>query len=565
LLCSFEFNLLFSLSKSIYRMKKVFLIAALSYFSVSIALAQWTNNSLVNMPVCNFQNNQKDPRIISDGEGGYFVGWKDWRNNLVPDIFIQRLDSAGNILWTSQGINVCADPADQSTPNLVQDGQGGVIISWSDWRSGVERDIYAQRLDNNGTALWAVNGVFVTSKSNREHNEKIVADNEGGCYIVWEESVGIGWDVWIQHLDSNGMRTFGPGGMALSTTTSNKINTKLQSDNNGGTIVVWQDERSGAYDVYAQRMNKSGARLWGAGGKAICTEPNVQILPKIDPDRKNGGVYICWVDKRNGLDYDLYAQRVDSNGNLLWPTGGKAIVAQTGNQSAQDILSKSEFEGLIVTWKDGRLGNDDVYAQKVDGNGNMMWPAAGVLICNKANDQNNPSISYDGKKGCIVAWQDKRDGVQWDIYAQRIDSSGNALWGANGFLVSNAVGDQKGPKSVSDGDGGVAMVWEDYRSGNAWDIYGAHVSKKGNMFLLGVTDVEKSKIILSPNPVQQYLSISAGAEKISAVDIFDVSGKHVMHIIASNNIYCGDLAKGIFMARVMLENGGVEVLKFLVD
>jgi hypothetical protein len=549
-------------------MRKVFLAAALSCFSMCAVKAQWTDNTLVNTPICNFQNNQKDPRIINDGAGGYFVAWKDWRNNLVPDIFVQRLDSAGREMWTSQGINVCSEPADQSTPNLVQDGQGGVIVSWSDWRSGVERDIYAQRLTANGTALWQVNGAFVTNKSNREHNEKIVADDASGCYIVWEQQNGLNWDVWIQHLDSNGVRTFGPGGLSLTTFNSNKINTKIQSDGVGGAVVVWQDERSGTYDVYAQRMNKGGLRMWGAGGKAICTEPNVQILPKIDPDRANGGVYICWIDKRNGLDYDLYAQRVDSNGNLLWPIGGKPVVTQTGNQSAQDILSKSEFEGLIVTWKDGRFGNDDVYAQKIDGNGNMMWPASGVIVANKPNDQNNPNISYDSKKGCIIVWQDKRDGLQFDIYAQRVDSSGNLLWGTNGLLVSEATNDQKGPKSVTDGDGGVSLVWEDYRSGTEWDIYGAHISKKGNMFLLGNNNITVQDLRMWPNPVQNNLNIDAGNGTIKQIEIYDVAGKMVKQVSGlqtQHSIDCTELVQGLYMAKVVMTDNAQVQVKFRKD
>lgn len=60
----------------------------------------------------------------SDGNGGAFIVWRDWRGNgLSGDIYVQRVDG------------------------------DGVIIAWSDERTGGERDVYAQRIDGNGNIL----------------------------------------------------------------------------------------------------------------------------------------------------------------------------------------------------------------------------------------------------------------------------------------------------------------------------------------------------------------------------------------------------------------------------
>src|SRR5690242_11957846 len=53
---------------------------------------------------------------------------------------------------------VCTSPGNQSAQAAVSDGAGGVIVTWTDLRSGTN-DIYAQRLNAAGVPLWTSNGV----------------------------------------------------------------------------------------------------------------------------------------------------------------------------------------------------------------------------------------------------------------------------------------------------------------------------------------------------------------------------------------------------------------------
>ena len=108
---------------------------------------------------------------MEDGKGGAFIVWKDYRMGASnPDIYVQRLDSLGVPKWTLNGIGACTDMADQSTPAIISDMRGGAIVAWSDWRSGVERDLYAQRIDGNGNVCWTANGANISNLSNREHS-----------------------------------------------------------------------------------------------------------------------------------------------------------------------------------------------------------------------------------------------------------------------------------------------------------------------------------------------------------------------------------------------------------
>jgi hypothetical protein len=49
----------------------------------------------------------------------------------------------------------------------------------------------------------------------------------------------------------------------------------------------------------------------------------------------------------------------------------------------------------------------------------------------------NHQNTFDGSGGAFITWQDSRSGMT-DIYSQRVDSSGVALWTADGIAICTA-------------------------------------------------------------------------------------------------------------------------------
>src|SRR5205085_6163653 len=85
------------------------------------------------------------------------------------------------------------------------------------------------------------------------------------------------------------------------------------SDGEGGVIVAWVDTRNGVdRDVYAQRVLATNVvdSRWPVNGAPVCIAPGVQINPSVVAD-EYGGAIIAWYDNRNsGTGYDIYAQRI---------------------------------------------------------------------------------------------------------------------------------------------------------------------------------------------------------------------------------------------------------------
>ena len=451
-------------------------VAAALAISARPALAAWSHDPLNgNLAVCAAAGNQQLPAITSDGAGGAIVTWQDPRggNN---DIYAQRVSAAGAPLWTADGVVVCSTPADQINPTIASDGAGGAIITWADFRNGIY-NVFAQRLNAAGVAQWTANGVAVCTALLETH-PNVVADGAGGAIVAWQDNrTEVDFDIYAQRLNAAGVAQWTANGVALCTATGDQFSPIPISDGAGGAIVTWQDNRAGTNEthVYVQRVSAAGAAQWTANGVAInSTTPDPQILPAMLGDGA-GGAIISWADER-GLGYDIYVQRVNSAGALQWASGGVALTNLSGDQTAPGIVSDG-FGGAIVAWQDNHPGNYDVYAQRVNSSGAPQWTAGGVALSVQPGDQAGAIPVSDGAGGVIVTWQDSRNGNN-DVFAQRVNAAGATQWAANGIPVCTAANDQLAPMTIADGSGGAIVAWYDNRGASA-DIYAQRIEHFG--------------------------------------------------------------------------------------
>ena len=140
-------------------------IMALALFGSAVPLrvrADWPADATQNVPICTASGKQEDPAIVSDGNGGAIIAWRDQRNDKNDDIYAQRVDSAGTVCWPENGVPIdTAADANRASPSMVSDGQGGAIIAWRVWSNHHGWDVYAQRVDAAGVKLWPADGLAV--------------------------------------------------------------------------------------------------------------------------------------------------------------------------------------------------------------------------------------------------------------------------------------------------------------------------------------------------------------------------------------------------------------------
>jgi hypothetical protein len=434
--------------------------------------AQWTKNGVL---VCGADNSQYSQRIISDGAHGAIVVWMDYRGGMDSDIYGNKVEQDGHA--EGWGLPICTLTGNQENPELIPDGTGGAIVVWREDRdNNGYYDIYAQRVDGDGILRWDADGLPVCTSIGNHDAPRIVPDGAGGAIIAWGDDHRGQWDIYAQRVTADGDTLWAANGVPVDTTLGDQYTPDMVSDGAGGAILVWRDTRSGDEDLYAQRIGGNGNLLWGTDAVPVCLASGspwgIRLVAASD-----GGAIASWVENRTGMQ-DIYAQKIDQDGAPVWSTDGMAVCEDSWNRYSPDLADDGDG-GAIVVWYDER-SYYEVYAQRIASDGNLAWSECGVRVFSSGGDC-APRVVADGSGGAIVAldiyWDEES---QSDIVAQRLDHGGNLLWGLKGASVCAAENTQYCPVLVSDGLGGAILAWEDYRVDNNYsDIYCQRISPSG--------------------------------------------------------------------------------------
>ena len=445
---------------------------------VGITFAEWTSDPTVNLPICTAEDVQSSPEPVSDGANGTIIIWSDKRSG-NDDIYAQRINANGKVLWTTDGVPICTAAGRQYVSHSVNDGAGGAIITWEDHRSVGSPDIYAQRINANGEVLWITDGVPICTVMNGQYSPQLVSDGTGGAIITWYDYRSGSSDIYAQRINANGEVLWTTDGVPICRAASSQYVSQPVSDGAGGAIITWEDYRSiGSPDIYVQRINANGEVLWTTDGVPICTAADKQWSPELVSDGADGAI-ITWIDMRSDILNDIYAQRVNPNGAVLWTTDGVSLCTAANEQLYPQLVSDGAG-GAIITWQDKRGGNIDIYAQRVNPNGAALWTTDGMVISAATGEQWYPQLVSDDLGGAIITWQDKRSDILNDIYAQRVNPNGEVLWTTDGVSICTAINEQLYPQLVSNGPSGAIITWQDKRSGND-DIYAQNVNFDGTL------------------------------------------------------------------------------------
>ncbi|MCF7919519.1 MAG: T9SS type A sorting domain-containing protein [Candidatus Cloacimonetes bacterium] len=465
-------------------MRRLFLLVLLATFALSWSQVEWLEDGI---PVRQGVNIEWFRSAISLEDGGCVFTWSDTRLG-DRDVFAQRVDSDGNMLWGVEAAMVNGEINRQEDIVVINGNDDETIYAWVEFRHEDAGDIYAQKLDGNGNIMWASEGVPLCLVEDIQISINIVSDASGGAYIIWLDDRNPGGsDIYGTHILSDGSIAEGwdTDGNAIIAMDGNQTGHTFWEDGAGGAIVVWTDTRNASnQDLYMQRISWDGTLLWDTNGTLLCGAPQIQESAKISPDG-TGNFIVTWWDKRNENDGDIYANRIDLDGNILW--ANDLVIYQGFGIQRNPRITESSDTGAIITWEDGRYVSEfkDIFVQKVTTNGTLSWATAGEVVCVEVNDQLNPRLVSDDSGGCWIIWDDGRnDGhPNEEIYIQHFNSDGDIQLADNGQIICDAFGEQFSPLIKKDGNGQMYLSWGDNRDGST-GLYVQLIDDDGNDLLI---------------------------------------------------------------------------------
>lgn len=428
--------------------------------------------------LCVVSGSQLAPRLVADGAGGVISVWFDARAGAQFDVYAHRFDASGAPVagWSFGGNPLCTASGNQVYPAAIADGAGGVLAAWGDGR-GAAFDAYAARITGNGRrgSCWPGDGLSLSDAGGDQANVVLATDGTGCAVFAWEDHRTGGTDVYAARVDlatvdadawpSDPVVVSGADGDQFASLSRGRATT---SDGAGGAFFAWVDARDAGNDIYVQRLSSAGAVTsgWNAGGNAACTAPGLQDAPLLVRDGTDG-VYALWSDGRGGeTQRDIYAQRLTGGGTVAagWNLQGVAVCS-AGDAQHSIAAIPDGAGGFFAFWQDRRDGaTAKLFGIRMNAAATIAagWQNDGRALCAAPGDQAAPGAALTASGNAFVVWQDRRNGLDFDLRGLGITPAGGLVtgWDADGNAVVVGAGDDIEPRIAADDTGGGFVLWK---------------------------------------------------------------------------------------------------------
>ncbi|MEP7263172.1 MAG: T9SS type A sorting domain-containing protein [Bacteroidota bacterium] len=471
----------------------IFLITILN------ASAQWSGDPANPAIVCNATNGQATVRALHDGNGGYYVFWRDDRTNATTTgIYGQRYDANGIAQWATNG-KLIYSPANRDVNyfHVIRNFQGNLFFGISQGLTNSGDTIVVYKTDSAGDAMWAqptvvagrLPGVIYTA-------DVLLSEKDTGVYVgFFIIHTGGSEDLHVNRVDNNGNNLWGFNGFTVPNSGYGGFG--MIPDGVGGLYLYWRNGNGAGTGLGVRRMTEDGTFLWTGNVNPAGGTPGLGYEYDATSDGHNG-VLFTWVE--NGSS-SIRIARIDSSGSFVWnPTILPACEAPSGQAGCRIIKNGNYF---YVAWTDNRppASNADVYMQRFDMNGAPQWTIDGIR-CTSSNTYIAYTQLLESSNGSIIFSVNGNVAAGGFLF-QKINPDSTLAWPGIGTRIANYTFNPGSTDYVmlTSADSGTVVFWA--AGGN---IYTARVNSNGTM--TGITEApDKRRLTLYPNPANEQIYI----------------------------------------------------------
>lgn len=317
------------------------------------------------------------PKVVTTKAGNSVFAWMSG-----SVIIMQKISPAGEKLWGPDGITLTSVNR-LMWPQMLPVGNDDIILKYFD-DSGVPnaptRHVYAQRYNSNGNPVWLMPTLISNAGGISAWTQifSFINDGSDGFYIAWHDDRDNNTfsSVWVQHVNNMGVVQFPASGVAASPVSDmNHFYPYLAKPDGSDEVIVFWNEMNGLQNlrgIYGQKFSNTGEVLWETNGKIFIPISTINYLP-IDAGSVGSDVVLLYEQSSNGLNGELKAMRVKSNGNYTWP-GNQVTVCSVISSKVHTVMNQFQNNQWIISWEDDRNGQADIYAQNLLQDGTLgQW------------------------------------------------------------------------------------------------------------------------------------------------------------------------------------------------
>ena len=470
-------------------MKKLLFFVLIMALTDSALLAQWSSDPAQNNAICDLAGEQAIPKVVTGPIGDTYIGWFS-NDSGNYDVRLQRLDSSGNELWDHNGILISDNPAMSwlTDWDMTIDADNYAILTFQDIRNAGNNNVYAYRIAPDGTFVWGADGLELSNSTAFDVSPKVCITSTGNTVVTWQADTV----VIMQKIAPDGTLLWGANGITLSCANTYSWPQPFAVEDDNILLKFFHDSGppyAPTRHCYMQKFDTDGNAVWtsdtvvsNAGGITAWT----QVFNIISDE--NNGCFISWHDSRGGgtISYP-FVQHVNSDGSVAFTANGVQLSTEANRQNfyPESVYNAANDE-LITYWSqtDGAQNNHGITGQKLDTSGNLLWGTNGNNIISISSLYVLPFAVRQANDDVIILFEEYTDAVNAYVKAMRLDTDGNYVWPAEQVTMCSVASSKVHSEGSQFSNNQIIATWEDDRNGPK-DIYAQNITFEG---LLGVSD-----------------------------------------------------------------------------
>ncbi|MCX8173947.1 MAG: hypothetical protein N3F63_05005 [Thermoplasmata archaeon] len=262
----------------------------------------------------------EDPDICVDALGYVYIVYTNWFLSFDADVKFRVSTDMGQSFGSA--VSIASTGYNEYLPAVAVQGSGASSVLHVEYtyehynESGNQRydtDVIYRKVTNAGSSPTVGSPVTVAGTANYSEyciSNSVAVDSTGNIHLVYTYNYTYyDYDVWYGR-STDGGGTFTTVNIA-STRTYDEYQPRIALDDANNPHIVWQDNRSGNYDIwYTNSSNNGQSFLPYANHIKVNRDATTQsqacaTVLFVNAQNARKELCIAWADRRSG-DYDIY-------------------------------------------------------------------------------------------------------------------------------------------------------------------------------------------------------------------------------------------------------------------
>lgn len=326
----------------------------------------------------------------------------------------------------SVNLAICSAGGEQAITKIIATDDGGCFVSWFDNRSS-GYDVYMQRLSPEGIPLWQADGIVIADRNySWTMDFDLALDSAGNAVVAYRQNMVGGDGVVLSSVSPKGTIRWSKTVQGAGAFVASPVVVASGDD----VVVGWSSDNVSNF----QRVDVTGGFLWNDPPSVDDPLGGTLQVADVQPSL-NGSVIVSFVQYTNfSGPKKLLAQQISSNGIEVWLQLRNLMENNSLQYGAYPEFISDENGGAFFTWYG--VSPLQCFATHVDSTGEV-WESGQVQIASGfgSAESVNPTAVVDGD-GFVVFFRTLENGQNNDgISAQRFSADGNKLWGNSGVTI----------------------------------------------------------------------------------------------------------------------------------